>query len=119
MLEDRISYQTSQFGNPPTDPKSGLPDLSTYVPVYSHSTASIAINTLPTHSEPALTTGLNDLEASSGLNFSPDVLIPHYSDNIPFMALDVDSMEDNETSDPSYHGYIQCVPGYAKVVNIL
>jgi hypothetical protein len=71
---------------------------------------------------------LNDLEASSsiGSNSSPDVLIPHYSDipdNIPFMALDVDLMEDNETSDPSYHpthrGYSERVPDYAKVINIL
>ncbi|KIM86113.1 hypothetical protein PILCRDRAFT_5179 [Piloderma croceum F 1598] len=71
---------------------------------------------------------LDDLKASSsiGPNSSPDVLIPHYSDipdNIPFMALDVDSMEDNETSDSSYHpahrGYSERVPDYAKVTNIL
>ena len=55
---------------------------------------------------------LDDLEASSSIGpDSPDVLIPHYSDilnNIPFMALDVDSMEDNETSDLDCVG-LDCV----------
>jgi hypothetical protein len=70
----------------------------------------------------------DELEASSsvGPNSSPDVPVPHYSDipdDVPFLALDVDSIHDNETSDPSYHpahrGYSECVPDNAKVIKIL
>ena len=50
----------------------------------------------------------DDVEASGsiGPNSSPDVLLPHCSDileDVPFLTLDTDAFQDNETSDPSYH----------------
>ena len=70
----------------------------------------------------------DDVEASSsiGPNSSPDVLLPHFSDipdDVPFLALDADAIQDNETSDPSYcpaHcAYSERVPDEIKVITIL
>jgi hypothetical protein len=70
----------------------------------------------------------DNVEASSsiGPNSSPDVLLSHYldiPDDVPFLALDADAIQDNETSDPSYcpthRAYSKRVPDEIKVITIL
>ena len=51
---------------------------------------------------------VDDLDASSsvGPNSSPDVLIPLYSDlptDVPFLQLNMDSIHDDDESNPSFH----------------
>ena len=51
---------------------------------------------------------VNDVDASSSVdpNSSPDVILPIYSNlpnDIPFLQLDVDSIQDDNNSDPTYN----------------
>jgi hypothetical protein len=70
---------------------------------------------------------VDDLDASSsiGPNSSPDVLIPIYSDlptDIPFLQLDMDSIHDDDESDPSFHHkqhYPERLSDEQKVIDIM
>jgi hypothetical protein len=60
------------------------------------------------HSTCARLDAVDDLDASSsiGPNSSLEVLIPLYSDlltNFPFLQLAINSIHDNDESDPSFH----------------
>ena len=72
---------------------------------------------------------VNDVEASSsaGPNSSPDVLLPIYSDlpdNIPFLQLNMDTIQDDDENDPSFHPmhkqqYTEHLSDEQKVLDIL
>src|ERR1700722_3593664 len=82
-----------------------------------------------TYSTRARLDTVDDLDASSsvGPNSSPDVLIPIYSDlptDIPFLQLDMDSIHDDDESDPSFHPvhkrhYAERLSDEQKVIDIL
>jgi hypothetical protein len=72
---------------------------------------------------------VDDADASSsiGPNSSPDVILPVYSDlpdDIPFLQLDADSIQDDDNSDPTYNPlhkrqYSERLTDEQKVIHIL
>jgi hypothetical protein len=72
---------------------------------------------------------VDDADASSsvGPNSSPDVILPIYSDlpdDIPFLQLDADSIQDDDNSDPTYNPlhkrqYNERLTDEQKVIHIL